>query len=77
MLPSSPCHRFPEDETVGLPLRREDQIYDALFTTKPQGAGMGLTITRSIVERHGGRLWATANSGRGATFSFTLPARAA
>jgi signal transduction histidine kinase len=50
-----------------------DQIFSAFFTTKPQGSGMGLAISRSIVESHGGRLWATANDGRGTTFHFTLP----
>jgi signal transduction histidine kinase len=64
------------DSGVGLPPEKADQIYEAVFKTKPKGTGMGLTITRSIVEKHGGRLWATANSGRGATFSFTLPATA-
>jgi signal transduction histidine kinase len=61
------------DTGVGLPREKIDQIFDAFFTTKPQGSGMGLSISRSIVESHGGRLWATANNGRGATFHFTLP----
>ena len=61
------------DTGVGLPAEKADQIFNAFFTTKPQGSGMGLAISRSIVESHGGRLWATANSGRGATFHFTLP----
>jgi signal transduction histidine kinase len=61
------------DTGVGLPTEKVDQIFSAFFTTKPQGSGMGLAISRSIVESHGGRLWATANDGRGATFHFTLP----
>lgn len=62
---------------VGLPAQNVDQIFDAFFTTKPQGSGMGLAISRSIVESHGGRLWATANRGPGATFHFTLPCHVA
>jgi PAS domain S-box-containing protein len=63
------------DTGVGLPPQHEDQIFDAFFTTKPQGTGMGLSISRSIVESHGGRLWAADNSSHGASFSFTLPAK--
>ena len=62
------------DTGVGLPAEKADQIFEAFFTTKPQGSGMGLTISRSIVESHGGRLWATPSQGRGATFCFRLPA---
>jgi signal transduction histidine kinase len=61
------------DTGVGLPTGNTDQLFNAFFTTKSQGTGMGLAITRSIVESHGGRIWATANSGSGATFQFTLP----
>jgi signal transduction histidine kinase len=61
------------DTGLGLPMEKMDQIFSAFFTTKPQGSGMGLAISRSIVESHGGRLWATANDRRGATFHFTLP----
>ena len=61
------------DTGAGLPADQPDQIFDAFFTTKPQGTGMGLPISRSIVESHGGRLWATSNGARGATFQFTLP----
>jgi PAS domain S-box-containing protein len=64
------------DTGVGLPAENTELIFDAFHTTKPQGTGMGLAITRSIVEAHGGRVWATANAGAGATFHFTLPAKA-
>jgi PAS domain S-box-containing protein len=60
------------DTGLGIPANKIDQIFDTFFTTKPQGTGMGLAISRSIVESHGGRLWATSDSGRGATFRFTL-----
>ena len=65
------------DMGAGLPNGKTDQIFNAFFTTKPQGTGLGLAIARSIVESHGGRIWATANSGHGATFYFTLPSTAA
>jgi signal transduction histidine kinase len=61
------------DTGAGLPLQQPEQIFTAFFTTKAQGTGMGLPISRSIIESHGGRLWATTNSERGATFHFTLP----
>ena len=61
------------DTGVGLPAEKPDQIFNAFFTTKPQGSGMGLAVSRCIVESHGGHLWATANDGQGATFHFTLP----
>jgi PAS domain S-box-containing protein len=61
------------DTGVGLPPQRTDQIFEAFFTTKPHGTGMGLRISRTIVESHGGRLWAVDNSPRGASFYFTLP----
>jgi signal transduction histidine kinase len=61
------------DTGVGLPAEKVEQIFSVFFTTKPQGSGMGLAISRSIVEAHGGRLWATVNGEKGATFYFTLP----
>jgi PAS domain S-box-containing protein len=63
------------DSGVGLPPHQADQIFNAFFTTKPHGTGMGLRISRSIIESHGGRLWAADNSPRGASFYFTLPAK--
>ena len=63
------------DTGVGLPRQHAEQIFDAFLTTKPQGTGMGLRISRSIVESHGGRLWAAGNSARGASFHLTLPAK--
>src|SRR5207302_7376080 len=65
------------DTGVGLPPEQADQIFSAFFTTKDNGTGMGLPISRSIIESHGGRLWAAGAPGRGATFQFTLPATAA
>jgi len=70
------CRVSVSDTGVGLPAQQADQIFDAFFTTKPHGTGMGLTISRSIVESHGGRLWAGSNSPRGASFYFTLPSKA-
>jgi PAS domain S-box-containing protein len=63
------------DTGVGLPAQCAEQIFNAFFTTKPHGTGMGLRISRSIIESHGGRLWAADNSPRGASFYFTLPAK--
>ena len=61
------------DSGPGLDPKSLDHLFEAFYTTKPQGMGMGLAICRSIVEAHGGSLWATANDDRGATFQFTLP----
>jgi signal transduction histidine kinase len=62
------------DTGIGLPPQVAEKIFDPFFTTKAHGTGMGLRISRSIIESHGGRLWAAESSERGATFQFTLPA---
>jgi PAS domain S-box-containing protein len=61
-----------EDTGPGLPLGKGDQIFDAFFTTKPQGSGMGLAICKSIIESHGGQIWADSDGGLGTTFHFSL-----
>jgi len=62
-----------QDSGVGLDAHDMDRIFTAFYTTKPSGIGIGLSISRSIIEAHGGRLWAAAHPGPGATFHFTLP----
>jgi signal transduction histidine kinase len=65
------------DAGVGLPAKSMDSLFDAFYTTKTGGMGIGLFVSRSIVERHHGRLWAQPNDGPGATFSFSVPYRPA
>ena len=65
------------DHGIGLARGQVEKVFDPFYTTKPEGMGLGLAISRSIIEAHGGRLWAEANDGPGATFSFSLPASAA
>jgi len=62
-----------EDVGVGFRELDEARLFEAFYTTKPGGLGMGLSISRSILERHGGQLWATANSDHGASFQLALP----
>jgi signal transduction histidine kinase len=64
------------DTGIGLSIDEAERIFDAFFTTKPQGTGMGLSVSRRIIASHCGRLWASPNTGRGATFQFTLPVEA-
>jgi signal transduction histidine kinase len=66
-----------EDCGIGLKPEEMNRLFDAFYTTKPHGMGLGLAISRSIIEAHGGRLWAEGNDGPGATFAFSLPASAA
>ena len=61
------------DTGAGLDEEKIEDIFNTFYTTKPEGMGMGLAISRSIIEAHGGRLWASVNAPRGATFQFTLP----
>ena len=66
-----------EDQGPGLDAAQRDRIFEPFFTTKPQGMGLGLMFCQSVVEAHGGRLWAGDNPPRGAAFRFTLPVDAA
>ena len=63
------------DSGVGIDPRNLDKLFNAFYTTKSQGMGMGLSISRSIIESHHGHLWASTHDGPGATFSFSIPCR--
>jgi len=64
-----------QDAGVGLDPQTMDKLFEAFYTTKSDGMGIGLSVSRSIIERHQGRLWATPNNGPGATFSFSIPCK--
>jgi signal transduction histidine kinase len=64
------------DSGVGVDPRGAETLFAPFYTTKPNGMGVGLSISRSIIENHTGRIWAEANDGPGATFSFYIPAAA-
>jgi signal transduction histidine kinase len=65
-----------QDAGVGFESHDEDRLFEAFYSTKSGGMGIGLSVSRSIIESHHGRLWAAANDGPGATFSFSVPRRA-
>jgi C4-dicarboxylate-specific signal transduction histidine kinase len=75
--PANQVRVYVRDSGPGLDVAQRERVFDAFFTTKPHGMGMGLAISRSIVETHGGRLWAERNRGPGETFHFTLPTKEA
>ena len=62
-----------QDSGIGFAPASADRFFESFYTTKPEGVGIGLSVSRSIVEANGGRLWATANDGPGATFVFSIP----
>jgi signal transduction histidine kinase len=70
---SNGVHVAVQDSGPGLDPKALDHLFDAFYTTKPEGMGMGLPISRTIIEAHGGQLWATPNKTQGATFQFKLP----
>jgi signal transduction histidine kinase len=65
-----------QDSGVGFAPEDRDRLFEAFYTTKAQGMGIGLSVSRSVIERHSGRIWAVPNKGPGATFSFSVPADA-
>jgi signal transduction histidine kinase len=65
-----------KDEGIGFDPQSMDKLFQAFYTTKSDGMGIGLSVSRSIIEQHDGRLWAKLNDGPGATFSFSIPAKA-
>jgi signal transduction histidine kinase len=75
--PADEVRVYVRDTGPGLDEAQRERAFDAFYTTKPHGMGMGLAISRSIVETHGGRLWSERNPGAGETFQFTLPTKAA
>jgi signal transduction histidine kinase len=64
-----------KDAGIGFDPQSMDKLFQAFYTTKNDGMGIGLSVSRSIIEQHHGRLWATLNDGAGATFSFSIPRR--
>jgi two-component system, LuxR family, sensor kinase FixL len=75
MAPIGYCWRY-RTNGIGVDENSMHRLFSAFFTTKPDGMGMGLSICRSIIEAHGGRIWSSRNSGPGAMFHFTLPVAA-